>query len=160
MKKPSQPNFFDLLKEKAEPPEAPELPAATSEPVKQKPKTAPRTKTVRQRTPKLKKAPELGPGRFIKIRDFGDNRTIVIHTNDRATGTKLADYSQCLKIVPYEQEQVIRKQHKMVLVGADYYFPKRRLKSLCRNLGIPPQKLLKGEEIQIGNFPPERKNEG
>jgi len=85
-----------------------------------------------------------------EIRDFGDGKTVVVYTNDRATATKLGNYKSCFKIIPYEQVQYSNK--KVALVGVDYYFPKRQLKSLCRKVGIPFQPLPRNGEFHIGSF--------
>ena len=72
-----------------------------------------------------------------ELRDTGDNRTVVLHTNDNRVYRKLCDSGKLIKIVPYEQEQ----GGKAVVVGVDLYFPKEYRKWLEKNIGIhTPQK--------------------
>ena len=63
-----------------------------------------------------------------ELRDFGDGATIVLYTDERELATKLGNRKNCLKVIPYTQEQ--RKGE--ILVGIDYYFPKRERKALER----------------------------
>ena len=56
-----------------------------------------------------------------EIRDFGDNRTIVLYTDDRELATRVSNWQQCYKIIPYEQEQ----KGRVALIGVDLYLPKR-----------------------------------
>jgi hypothetical protein len=83
-----------------------------------------------------------------KIRDFGDGQTVVIHTNDRTLASQLSNYKSCFKEVPYEQQQ----KDRIVLVGIDYYFPKKQLKPLLRKLGIPIQPLKKVGSFTMEDF--------
>ena len=66
-----------------------------------------------------------------ELRDFGDGKTVVVYSEDRATATKLGNKKRCFKIVPYEQTQ----KNKVVLVGVDYYFPKSEKRTLLRFCG-------------------------
>jgi len=72
-----------------------------------------------------------------EIRDLGDNRTLVLYTNDNRVYRKFRDSVKCIKIVPYEQEQ----EGKIVMVGVDIYFPKEYRKWLEKNIGVPTQKV-------------------
>jgi len=65
-----------------------------------------------------------------EIRQFGDNRTIVVYTDNRQIASRLETYKDCFKIVPYEQEQYSKKRD--TLVGVDFYFPKRIMRRLER----------------------------
>ena len=68
----------------------------------------------------------------MELRNLGDNRTIVAHTNDNQVYRKLRDSVKPIKIVPYEQEQ----GGKIVMVAVDLYFPKGHRKWLEENFGI------------------------
>jgi hypothetical protein len=59
-----------------------------------------------------------------RLRDLGDNRTLVLHTDENRVYMKLRDSAKLIKLVPYEQEQ----GGKATLVAVDLYFPKK-----CRN---------------------------
>ena len=65
-----------------------------------------------------------------EIRDYGDNQTIVLYTNDGQLRTDLSNHSKCLNVISYEQEQ----KGRPVLVGVDLYFPERSRKFLERKL--------------------------
>lgn len=67
-----------------------------------------------------------------ELRSLGDNRTIVVHTNDNQVYRKLLDSVKPIKIVPYEQEQ----GGKAALVAVDLYFPKEHRKWLEKKIGI------------------------
>ena len=84
-----------------------------------------------------------------EIRDFGDNQTVVVYTDDRKLATRLGGLKSCYKIIPYEQEQYSQK--KVALIGIDYYFPKKQLKMLLRKLGIPTQPLKRLGVFQLGS---------
>lgn len=85
-----------------------------------------------------------------ELRDYGDGKAVVVYTNDRTLATQLSNYRDCFKIIPYEQEQRPHRQPaKLVLVGIDYYFPKKKLKALCRKLNIPSEGLKKFGSISI-----------
>ena len=72
-----------------------------------------------------------------ELRDLGDNRTIILHTNDNWVYRKLRDSVRLIKIVPYEQEQ----GGKVAVLGVDLYFPKEYRKWLEKSIGIRiPQK--------------------
>ena len=86
------------------------------------------------------------------IRDFGDGKTVVIHTNDRNLASRLGNYKACFNIVPYEQEQYSNR--KLALVGIDFYFQKKVLRALLKKIGIPYRGLQKFEEFQIGEISP------
>jgi len=71
------------------------------------------------------------------LRDLGDNRTLVLHTNDNWVYIKLRDSARLIKIVPYEQEQ----GGKLAIIAVDLYFPKEYRKWLEKTIGIrSPQK--------------------
>ena len=68
------------------------------------------------------------------IRDFGDKKTIVVHTDERELATRLMNRKDCLKVVPYEQEQYSQK--RVTLVGLDLYFSKKirqRIEKIIRS---------------------------
>ena len=67
-----------------------------------------------------------------EIRNLGDNRTIVLYTNDNRVHRKIRDSIKPIKIVPYEQEQGA----KIVMVGVDIYFPKEYRKWLEKSIGV------------------------
>ncbi len=67
-----------------------------------------------------------------ELRDLGDNRTLVLHTNDNRVYRKLLESVKPIKIVPYEQEQ----GGKLAVVAVDIYFPKEYRKWLEKNIGI------------------------
>ena len=72
-----------------------------------------------------------------ELRDLGDNRTIVLHTNDNQVYRKLRDSAKPLKIVPYEQDQ----GGKIVVVAVDLYFLKEYRKWLEKNIGVDTKKV-------------------
>ena len=72
-----------------------------------------------------------------ELRDLGDNRTLVLYTNDNQVYRKFRDSVEFTKIVPYEQEQ----GGKVVMVGVDIYLPKEYRKWLKKNIGIDSQKV-------------------
>ena len=65
-----------------------------------------------------------------EIRDYGDNKTIVVYSSDKDIVSKLRDSKSCLNIIAYEQEQYSNK--KVAVVGYDFYFPKNQEKRLAR----------------------------
>jgi hypothetical protein len=72
-----------------------------------------------------------------ELRDLGDNRTVVVYTNDNQIYKKLRDSVEPIKIVPYEQEQ----GGKIVMVGVDIYFLKEYRKWLEKGIGVHTQKV-------------------
>ena len=72
-----------------------------------------------------------------EIRDLGDNRTLVLYTNDNRVYRKFRDSVEFTKIVPYEQEQ----GGKVVMVGVDIYFTREYRKWLRKNIGVHTQKV-------------------
>ena len=72
-----------------------------------------------------------------ELRDFGDNKTIVLYTNDNRVYRQLRDSAKLIKIVPYEQEQ----RGKVVMVGVDIYFPKECRKWLEKSIRVHTQKV-------------------
>ncbi len=67
-----------------------------------------------------------------ELRDFGDNKTVVLYTNDNRVYRQLRESTKLIKIVQYEQEQ----RGKLALVAVDLYFPKECLKWLKKNIGV------------------------
>ena len=67
-----------------------------------------------------------------ELRNLGDDRTIVLYTNDKRVYRKVLESVKPIKIVPYEQE----RGGKVVVVGVDLYFPKEYRKWLEKNIGI------------------------
>ena len=65
-----------------------------------------------------------------EIRDYGDEKQIVLHTTNNATYQRLKGSVKVIKQVDYEQEQ----KKKVALVGVDLYFPKRYGKWLERQI--------------------------
>ena len=72
-----------------------------------------------------------------ELRNLGDNRTIVLYTNDNPVYRNLRDSGKPIKIVPYEQE----RGGKVAVVGVDIYFPKEYRKWLGKNIGVHTQKV-------------------
>jgi len=72
-----------------------------------------------------------------ELRNLGDNRTVVLYTNDNRVYRKIRDSAKPIKIVPYEQEQ----GGKIVMVGVDIYFPKEYRKWLEKDIGVHSQKV-------------------
>ena len=72
-----------------------------------------------------------------ELRNLGDDRTIVLHTNDNRVYRKVLESVKPVKIVPYQQEQ----GGKVAMVGVDLYFPKEYRKWLEKNIGIHTQKV-------------------
>jgi len=67
-----------------------------------------------------------------EIREFGDNKTIVVFTNERQVATRIQNWNECYKVIEYEQEQF--SKGRVGLVGLDLYLPKRlerRVRKLC-----------------------------
>ena len=71
-----------------------------------------------------------------ELRNLGDDRTIVLYTNDNRVYRKVLESVKPIKIVPYEQEQ----GGKLALLGVDLYFFKEYRKWLKKNIGIRTQK--------------------
>jgi hypothetical protein len=71
-------------------------------------------------------------GKVIELRNLGDNRTIVLYTNDNRVYRKVLESAKPIKIVPYEQEQGGR----VTVLGVDLYFPNEYRKWLEKNVGI------------------------
>jgi len=67
-----------------------------------------------------------------ELRELGDNKTLVLYTNDNRVYSKFRDSIEPIKIVPYEQEQ----QGKLVMVGVDIYILKEYRKWLEKNVGV------------------------
>ena len=67
-----------------------------------------------------------------ELRELGDNKTLVLYTNDNRVYSKIRDSIEPIKIVPYEQEQ----QGKLVMVGVDIYILKEYRKWLEKNVGV------------------------
>ena len=67
-----------------------------------------------------------------ELRDMGDGRTIVLHTNDNRVYRKVLESVKPIEIVTYEQEQ----GGKLTVVGVDLHFPKEYRKWLEKNIGI------------------------
>ncbi|MFQ6114201.1 MAG: hypothetical protein ACE5NG_08940 [bacterium] len=72
-----------------------------------------------------------------ELRDLGDNRTVVLYTNDNRVYRKLRNSVEPIKIVPYEQEQGA----KVAIVGVDLYFPKEYRKWLEKNIAVAAQQV-------------------
>jgi hypothetical protein len=72
-----------------------------------------------------------------ELRNLGDGRTIVLHTNDNRVYRKVLESVKPIKIVPYEQEQ----GGKLTVLGVDLYFPKEYRKWLEKNIGNRTQKV-------------------
>ena len=72
-----------------------------------------------------------------ELRYLGDNRTLVLYTNDNRVYRKFRDSVEFTKIVPYEQEQ----GGKVVMVGVDIYLPKEYRRWLKKNIGVDSQKV-------------------
>jgi hypothetical protein len=67
-----------------------------------------------------------------ELRELGDNKTLVLYTNDNQVYSKIRNSIDYVKIVPYEQEQ----RGKLVLVGVDIHIPKGYRKWLENNIGV------------------------
>ena len=65
-----------------------------------------------------------------ELRNFGDNRTIVLHTKDNRVYKQILESVKPIKVVPYEQEQ----GGKTVMIGVDLYFPKEYRKWLEKHV--------------------------
>lgn len=79
-----------------------------------------------------------------KLRNFGDGKTVVVYTKDRELANRLMRREDCLRVIPYEQEQY--SKHKVALVGLYLYFPariKRQLQKIirCTEGQTPSQRL-------------------
>jgi hypothetical protein len=72
-----------------------------------------------------------------ELRNLGDGRTIILHTNDNRVYRKVLESVKPAKIVPYQQEQ----GGKVAMIGVDLYFPKEYRKWLEKNVGIHTQKV-------------------
>ena len=66
------------------------------------------------------------------LRELGDNKTLVLYTNDNRVYRKIRDSIKPIKIVPYEQE----RNGKVDMVGVDIYLPKKYRKWLAKNIGV------------------------
>lgn len=80
------------------------------------------------------------PKKVTELRNLGDNRTIVLYTNDNQVHRKVRDQASPIKTVPYEKEQ----RGKTVMVGVDVYFRKGHRKWLEENLGVRTEKTGRG----------------
>ena len=78
-----------------------------------------------------------------EIRDYGDNRTIVVYTNENTVASNLKARKQLLKEIEYCQDT----KHGIRCVGEDFYFPKRQLRSICKSLGNP-----QGREFTLNKY--------
>ena len=58
---------------------------------------------------------------MIEIRDYGDGKTLVVHTDQNDIYHKLENSTKCTNVIPYEQQQ----NGKEKMVGVDLYFPKK-----------------------------------
>ncbi len=69
---------------------------------------------------------------MIEVRDYGDKKTIVLYTDESSVASRVRNWRECLRVVPYEQVQI--KKKRLVLVGSDTYLPrsKRILKRIFR----------------------------
>ena len=67
-----------------------------------------------------------------ELRDFGDNKTVVLYTNDNRVYRQFRDSAKLIRIVPYEQEQ----RGKLALVAVDLYFLKECRKWLKNRIKI------------------------
>jgi len=56
-----------------------------------------------------------------EIRDYGDGKIIVLHTDDAQVAKQLYNYDKHTKVVRYTQQQ----NKKIVTVGLDFYYPIR-----------------------------------
>jgi len=83
-----------------------------------------------------------------EIRDYGDQKTIVVYTDDNNTAANLKDRKTLIKEIEYHQDT----KNGVRCVGKDFYFPKRQLRSICRGLGLKTSRgftLGKFHQIQI-----------
>ena len=69
----------------------------------------------------------------MELRELGDNKTLVLYTNDNRVFTRIRDSIDVVKIVPYEQEQ------RGKMVSADIYILKKHQKWLDKNIGVSIQ---------------------
>jgi hypothetical protein len=67
-----------------------------------------------------------------ELRELGDNKTLVLYTNDNQVYSKIRNSIDYVKIVPYEQEQ----RGKLVMVGVDIHVLKKHRKWLEANIGV------------------------
>ncbi len=67
-----------------------------------------------------------------EIRNFGDGKTIILYTDEQKLFTRLKNSVKCFKVIPYHQDQP--SKGKVVLVGADLYFPRRYQRWLERQI--------------------------
>ena len=65
-----------------------------------------------------------------ELRDCGDN--VVVYTNEQQAAMKLRDRKSLIQPVPYTQFQ--QRRGTDVLVGWDFYFPRREKRVLLRGL--------------------------
>lgn len=74
---------------------------------------------------------------MIELRNLGDGRTIVLHTNDNRVYRKALESAKPVKVVPYQQEQ----GEKVAMIGVDLYFPKECRGLLEKNIRIHGEKV-------------------
>jgi hypothetical protein len=67
-----------------------------------------------------------------ELRELGDNKTLVLYTDDNHVYSKISNSIDYVKIVPYEQEQ----RGKLVMVGVDIHVLKKHRKWLEKNIGV------------------------
>ncbi len=79
---------------------------------------------------------DVQPKKVTELRNLGDNRTVVLYTNDNQVYRKVRELARPIKTVPYEKEQ----RGKPVMVGVDVYFLKGDRKWLEENLGVRTRK--------------------
>jgi len=68
-----------------------------------------------------------------EIRDYGDNKMIVVFTTDNQIAQNMKNRNKLIKEVDYckHTDRGVR------CVGKDFYFPKRELRSILRGMGFP-----------------------
>lgn len=62
------------------------------------------------------------------VRDYGDNQTVVVYTDERSMVDKLRNRKDCINIVRYESGSIT--------VGFDFYFPKSKKRQLLKLAGV------------------------
>ena len=69
---------------------------------------------------------------MIDIRNYGDNQTLVVHTNENDMYHKLEKSTKCTQVISYHQQQ----NGKEKMVGVDLYFPKKYKAWLFSKTGV------------------------
>jgi len=70
-----------------------------------------------------------------EVRDFGDNATLVVYTDDRQLANQISMWRELKKAIPYEQNQYSKK--RVALVGLDFYLPnKKRIRRRLERNGV------------------------